>query len=307
MCWYSNTGARDSMLMRSGSVRELDMIAVLNRIGGLTTAIIVATLVASPAFAAKAKKVVQPPPPPMPVYSWTGYYVGANAGGACSNFTANRGTFTTTFGPLDPLGFVDFTDRIGLLGQYPTFSGSTCGFIGGGQFGYNVQSANWVWGVEGDFQGTTLKSTDNRVFPAVNVPSLGGFGFFGASSEQASQQVRWLATVRGRAGVLATPMLLIYGTAGLAFGQVSDSYSNTGVPTAFTGVTIAANNNNVQWGFAGGGGAEWAFGGPWSAKVEYIYSHLTDDTVRISRPFRMALEPRLITPSETKATSFAPA
>jgi outer membrane immunogenic protein len=116
----------------------------------------------------------------------------------------------------------------------------------------------------------------------VNVPSLGGFGFFGASSEKASQQVRWLATVRGRAGVLVSPTFLIYGTAGLAFGQVNDSYSNTGVPTAFTGITIAANNDNVQWGFAGGAGAEWAFGGPWSAKVEYIYYHLTDDTVTLN-------------------------
>jgi outer membrane immunogenic protein len=116
----------------------------------------------------------------------------------------------------------------------------------------------------------------------VNVPALGGFGFFGASSEQASQQVRWLATVRGRAGFLATPMLLIYGTAGLAFGQLSDTYSNTGVPTAFTGVTVAANNDNVHWGFAGGAGAEWAFGGPWSAKVEYIYYRVTNDTVTLN-------------------------
>ena len=258
------------------------MTPILNRLGGLITAVIVATLVASPVLAAKTKKVVKPPPPPVPVFTWTGYYVGANAGGACSNVTANRAGFTTTFGPLDPLGFVDFGDRIGLLGQYPPFSASACGFIGGGQFGYNLQSGTWVWGVEADFQGTTLSATDNRVFPAVNVPSLGGFGFFGASSEQASQRVKWLATVRGRAGVLATPMLLIYGTAGLAFGQISDSYSNTGVPTAFTGVTIAANNDNIQWGFAGGAGAELAIGGPWSAKVEYIYYRLTDDTVTLN-------------------------
>src|SRR5262249_26477707 len=56
------------------------------KLGGLTAALMVATLVASPVLAAKAKKVVKPPPPPMPVYSWTGYYIGANAGGACNNF-----------------------------------------------------------------------------------------------------------------------------------------------------------------------------------------------------------------------------
>jgi hypothetical protein len=58
--------------------------------------------------------------------------------------------------------------------------------------------------------------------------------------------------------------------------------SNTGVSTAFTGITIAANNDNIQWGFAGGAGAELAIGGPWSAKVEYIYYRLTDDTVTLN-------------------------
>jgi outer membrane immunogenic protein len=113
------------------------MFRIINKVA----IVAIAALIATPALAAKTKKIVKALPPPVPVYSWTGYYVGANAGGSCSNFTANRGTFTTTFGPLDPLGFVDFGDRTGLLGQYPTFSGSAGGFIGGGQFGYNLQTA----------------------------------------------------------------------------------------------------------------------------------------------------------------------
>src|SRR5262249_5852735 len=123
------------------------MMTDMKKVSALIAALIVATLAASPVLEAKQKRGVKPPPLPMPVYSWTGYYIGANAGGACSNFTANRGTFTTTFGPLDPLGFVDFGDRIGLLGQYPTFSGSTCGFIGGGQVWFNLPSPKLVLGV----------------------------------------------------------------------------------------------------------------------------------------------------------------
>lgn len=136
---------------------------------------VIALLMATPVLAAKSKKPPkQPLPRPAPVFSWTGYYAGVNAGGVCTNAVANRGTFGTTFGLLDPMGFVDFGHRIPLLGQFPRFLGGACGFAGGGQFGYNLQSANWVWGVEGDIQGTTLNPDDNRSFPAVNIPALGG-------------------------------------------------------------------------------------------------------------------------------------
>src|SRR5260370_6751029 len=253
---------------------------VIKRVGiGVAVA---ASLIATAVWAAKTKKVPKPLPQPVPVFSWTGYYAGVNAGGVCTNAVANRGTFGTTFGPLDPNGFVDFGHRIPLLGPVPRFLGGACGFAGGGQFGYNLQSANWVWGVEGDIQGTTLNPDDNRAFPAVNIPSLGGFGFFGANTEQASQQLKWLATIRGRAGFLATPMLMIYGTGGLAFGQVKDTVSVTGIPTAFTGVTVASSNDEIRWGFAGGGGAELMVSGPWSAKAEYLFYHLTDDTVLLN-------------------------
>jgi len=193
------------------------------------------------------------------------------------NAVANRGLIGYPPLPGIPNGFVDFPDRIAFLGQYPNFLGPKCGFIGGGQLGYNVQTSNWVWGVEWDFQGTSIHQTDLRQFPAS--PILGGFA---ANTELAAQQFKWLSTLRGRAGFLTTPMLLIYGTAGLAFGEVKNTLFTNGIPTPLApGDVVTSNNDHVKLGVAAGAGAEWAFAGPWSAKVEYLYYHLADDTVRL--------------------------
>src|SRR5450759_2373628 len=66
---------------------------------------------------------------PAPVFSWTGFYVGANAG---------YGWASTDSGLSDMNGFV-----------------------GGGQIGYNWQGASpLVLGIEADFQGTGQRSTN---------------------------------------------------------------------------------------------------------------------------------------------------
>ncbi len=73
-----------------------------------------------------------------PGYNWTGFYVGGNVGYSWgrSNDTSNlnNGAGTTLFTSL---------------------GGSNLdGVVGGGQAGYNWQVQNWVWGFEGDIQGT---------------------------------------------------------------------------------------------------------------------------------------------------------
>lgn len=68
-----------------------------------------------------------------PVFSWTGFYVGANAGYGWGNVNAN--------------GFANV--------------GDLDGFIGGGQVGYNYQMGQFVLGLEADLQGADLSSGDN--------------------------------------------------------------------------------------------------------------------------------------------------
>ena len=96
------------------------------------------------AFAAK-KHPAPPPSPPMPVFSWTGFYVGGNVG-------YSFGRADTTYASTGLTAF----------GMPPSFSTRQWldGVIGGVQFGYNWQAGpSWVYGLETDFQGSGQKGT----------------------------------------------------------------------------------------------------------------------------------------------------
>src|SRR3954469_4790796 len=86
-----------------------------------------------------------PPPPPAPVFSWTGFYIGGNLGGAWARGSASDSLF----------GLSASSDR--------------SGFIGGGQVGGNVTFSDVVLGAEWDFAWTSLDATGNGRF----VPGLG--------------------------------------------------------------------------------------------------------------------------------------
>ncbi len=112
------------------------------------------------------------------------------------------------------------------------------GVIGGGQIGYNFAfTPLFLVGVETDFQGT----------------SMGNNG-------QGGVRVDWFGTVRGRVGVTLMPTLLIYGTGGFAYGDVTRKW------TGFT---------TTQTGWTAGGGVEWMALPNWSVKVEYLYTDIS--------------------------------
>jgi len=104
----------------------------------------IALVAGAPAHAAdlRARRPPPPPPPPVvapvPVFSWTGCYIGANIGGAWAHkdFSVN--------------GFDDG-------------SHSASGIAGGGQIGCDYQFAsNWLIGIQGMFDGADL--TGDRSF-----------------------------------------------------------------------------------------------------------------------------------------------
>jgi len=121
--------------------------------------------------------VLKAPPVVVPAASWAGFYIGAH-GGVAWQQAHNTSVYTE-----------------------PTPNGQTTtrtSGLAGGQAGYNWQNGNFVFGIEAD--GTWLgKSNVNRDAAT--------------ASYEGSNAIRWMSTVRGRAG-LAVGNTMAYITAG---------------------------------------------------------------------------------------------
>jgi outer membrane immunogenic protein len=141
------------------------------------------------------------------------------------------------------------------------------GIIGGGQLGYNWQISNWVAGFEGDFQGSRERGFTMLVCPGCgNGPS--------DITSTLTQKLAWFGTVRGRAGVLVTPAVLLYGTGGLAYGEVDTAGTISGQTAQGPGTAVFPGLNSTRVGWTAGAGIEGRIGGNWTAKLEYLYMDL---------------------------------
>ncbi len=178
-----------------------------------------------------------------PVRNWNGFYIGANAG---SIIGRDRSTLR----------------NVALPNTVP-FSLVPDGTIGGGQIGYNWQAAAWVFGIEGDFQGSSAR--DNKLCVS---------GCTAAGSISGDQRLPWLATARGRVGY-SVGSTLFYATAGYAYGETKTRFSSSVPPLA--GV---AEVKRSKGGYAAGAGIESPltflgfFGPKWTVKTEYLYVDL---------------------------------
>src|SRR5262245_18511903 len=192
-----------------------------------------------------------PPPyvPPAyvaPVFTWTGFYLGGNIGGAW----AHR----------------DVTDS--LLGANFNNGNNDGVFIGGGQLGFNWQVNYVVLGFEWDIDGAANNNNTGTVF----VPGVGVL--------QLTSNNRWITTLAARFGV-TNGYWLFYGKAGAGWVGAQD-FTVTNLTTG-TSVTVSNDNSNSGW--LVGAGIEWAFAPNWSAKLEYDYLGLDSRTFTVPAGF----------------------
>lgn len=226
--------------------------------------------------------------PPAPIMTWTGFYLGVNAGYGWAADPATRLTASPMFvDPALPGAFVN-VPAAALVGASGVAPGAKGGFVGGGQVGFNYQmSPSLLAGVEADIQGVLGSSSNGALVNAIPIAAPPGpGGRADISSIATSNKLDYLATLRARLGFLATPTLLLYGTGGLAFGSASVSASIAQTVTNPPGPPIlpvfgAATASGTRVGWAVGAGGEWKFASNWSAKLEYMYYDLGSLTANV--------------------------
>jgi outer membrane immunogenic protein len=132
------------------------------------------------------------------------------------------------------------------------WSGDADGVVGGGQVSYNWQSRQFVYGLEADISAADIGISEAFVVPGAVL--------------NASASIDWLATIRGRLGVLVQPNLLVYGTAGLAVVHAEAH----GSVTTFGFGQISASASDTQTGLVYGIGVESMWTERMSMRLEYL-------------------------------------
>lgn len=177
------------------------------------------------------------PPPAIPIFTWTGFYVGGQVGYEFGGSNAYASATRSGEG-------------------LASTSGKPDGVIGGAHVGYNFSTqslgfgalggAGGVFGIEGDVDGSNYKKTY----------ALGGI------SDQTRQNIQ--GSVRGRFGV-AVDRALFYATGGVALGDLGNNYTNT-----LNGLGDSSSHTRV--GYTVGGGVEYAISNNVSLRAEYRYT-----------------------------------
>lgn len=171
---------------------------------------------------------------PNATYNWGGFYAGINGGYGWGDqrFSVSSGS-----------------------GTY-----DTNGWTAGGTLGFNIDSGDWIFGVEGDyawadFRGSVACAT------ATNCDSkLDGLGTF---------RVRVGYDV---ASLIGTNPLLVYGTAGFAFGEAEFKIAGAGGE---------ASDSKMVTGGTYGAGLEYAVDKNMSVKAEYLRVDIGSDNYNL--------------------------
>ena len=218
----------------------------------LACVVVLSVVGSSAAMAADLPPPMAPPPrapamyvPVVPLYNWSGFYIGGNVGAGWNSTGSITDTFGSTFGTT-----------------------TNTSFLGGGQVGVNYEFwGGVVVGAEAMFDW--VPNTSNTINVTGGGPATG-------STATATINNRWLTTATGKLGY-AWDRVLLYGKGGGAWvGTSNPSFTVGGAPASF------ATNSSNNFGWTAGLGVEWAFAGSWSARAEWDYVRLQNQSFTVA-------------------------
>jgi outer membrane immunogenic protein len=183
--------------------------------------------------------------PAEPVADWTGFYAGIHAGWGWGD-----ADFKTTDS--------DFTGTVIDDG----FSTDVDGPVAGGQIGLNWQINQFLLGIEADASWSSIDG-DLRI-DDIDPPS--DYYFI------AQTDVEWLASIRGRAGVVWDAVLL-YATGGIAFAGLDvDAKTEYGGEPAY----FNDSESETLTGWVLGGGIEAKLAENVTGRIEFLHYEFDD-------------------------------
>ena len=215
---------------------------------------------------------------------WTGVYAGVNTGYA---FDAAPGFATQgllTNNALDSIFAPQINPPIGVASAQGVTGAARApaqGFLGGGQIGYARTVDRMLLGVEAELDGSGARGRGGYQNTSAFTAAAGGAVSQNSFTTIArdAKSLDWFGALRGRAGFLANPALLLYATGGVAIGGVSaDAVLSQQAQGVVGGSLVsspsfgAAAKTRVGWTLGGGG--EWEFAPNLSLKLEYLYYDL---------------------------------
>jgi outer membrane immunogenic protein len=232
-----------------------------------------------------------PAPAPAPIYmapifTWSGFYVGANIGATWgSDRDRHHGLTAYALNPNYNYA-ANYLNAVLPLGWGHGRDGSRTGLTGGVQAGFNWQFGAMVFGIEADINARGRGGRDRGAGVAVlQQNAFDNEDLVLAHSSRGSGGSNWFGTIRPRLGV-AMDRTLLYVTGGLAYGgnrRGGDSFTlfldQPPKNQLLEGDEIYATyartgRRSSNWGWTLGAGVEHAFTNNWTMKLEYLYVDL---------------------------------
>jgi outer membrane immunogenic protein len=184
-------------------------------------------------------------------FNWTGFHAGINLGYTNANYH------------LPFSGNLQLAHASYVLNTDIRYAQS--GFIGGGQFGYDyLLAGGWLVGLETDAQAISA---------GVDLHATGLLNASTAFSIRQQTNIDFLNTFRARMGYVLPQNMLVYGTAGLAYGGVTTTHNLTSTGGA-DNVGSNFDRFDIDFGWTIGGGIEYPLSDRISVRTEYLYADL---------------------------------